>query len=161
MKRAAILALAVAVIAGFVIWWFSPTQVVKRRTMGLLDTVSMEAGSGRVTRQMGNYSVNRYLSQRVELDIPSVPEANGSFDRATLETGFSSLANLARQTSFQMSELRSIDVEGDLARVSLMVDALVEMPSYRPVDGLYLVNFQWRREEDGWRLVSASWVEQR
>jgi hypothetical protein len=39
------------------------------------------------------------------------------------------------------------------------LDALVELPSSRPVDGRYEVTFRWQRENDVWQLTRASWLE--
>ncbi len=159
MKRSAIVAIAGALLISFGIWWFSPTQVVKRRTLGLLETASLDAGSGRGVRQMAVYSMNGYLGSQVELDIPSVERANGSFDKSSLELGFSGLVNQAKQTKFAMREIRDISVEGGIGKVVLVVDAVVELPTYRPVDGIYEVTFEWKKGDDGWRLTRAKWVE--
>ncbi len=160
MKRPLLLALAAVVLIGMGIWWFSPTQVVKRRTLGLLNTVTLEEGSGRATRNMGVYSLNSYLAPRVRLEIPSVNQADGTFDRADLEAGFSSMANQAKQAKFEVKEILDITVEGDKGSVTLLLDVLVEFPNYRPADGTYEVIFDWRRGDDGWRLNRAKWVEE-
>lgn len=138
-------------------WWFSPEQVLKRRTVSLLSTLTMDRGAGKTTRQFATYSLNRLLAPEVELDTPTIREANGTFERAELESAFSWLANQARETRFDLKNLHSISVKGDTGTVKVTLEGLVELPVYRPADGLYLATFDWVKTEDGWRLTRASW----
>ena len=140
-------------------WWFSPVQVVKRRTETLLETLTLEAGRSKGSRQMGVYSLNALLASEVRLTAPSMEEANGTFERSEMESAFSWLCEQAKETRFSPMEHYSVRINGDQADVSFSVLALVELPSYRPADGIYEVTFRWQREDDGWRLAHARWVE--
>ncbi|MES2658332.1 MAG: hypothetical protein V4689_06925 [Verrucomicrobiota bacterium] len=157
MKRYAIPLVFVAVMAAFCIWWYSPTQVVKRRTESLLTTLTLNAGDGKATRHMGAYSLNGLLAPEVELETPTIDEANGTFAREELESGFSWLCDQAKLTRFEMEELREITIDGDKAKVVLVLTGLVELPTYNPADGRYDVTFDWVKGEDGWRLSHAVW----
>ncbi len=157
MKRSAILAASLAVAVGVGIWWFSPVQVLKRRTGSLLATLTLDSGTGKAGRQMAAYSLNALLASQVELENPEIQEANGSFERAELESAFSWLCNQARQTRFEAGKFHSVSVSGDAAKVKLSLTGLVELPTYRPADGTYEVTFDWQKEEDGWRLSRAVW----
>ncbi len=162
MKRKHLAALAILVLAGlFTAWWLSPTQVLKRRTSNLLDTLNFSGESGGAFRQMRGYAFSSYLAERVELDTPEIPEANGSFDRGTLESGYSGLASRARESEFSVVEFHTVEIDGDEANVTATVAGMVQLPTHRPVDGRYRVDLDWRRHEDGWRLVRASWREDR
>ena len=160
MKRLLIPSLAFVVISAFALWWFSPGQVLKRRTLSLLETLTFDSGSGRASRQMGVYSLNALLAAEVELNTPTIDQANGTFDRAEIESAYTWLCQQARQTRFDMRRIHSIDVSGDRGVVVFSLDALVELPTYRPADGTYRVTYEWRREEDAWRLVRATWLEE-
>jgi hypothetical protein len=141
----------------FGIWWFSPVQVLKRRTESLLTTLTLDSGTGKAGRQMAAYSLNSLLASQVELENPEIEDANGSFERAELESAFSWLCNQARQTRFEAGKFHSVNVNGDAAKVKLSLTGLVELPTYRPADGTYDVTFDWQKEEDGWRLRRAVW----
>ena len=65
----------------FCLWWYSPTQVIKRRTASLLSTLTMAAGDGKANRHMGAYSLNGLLAPQVALETPTIDEANGTFER--------------------------------------------------------------------------------
>lgn len=159
MKRISILAAALIILAAFLFWWFSPTQVLKRRTMTLLDTLTMDAGTGKSGRQLGVYRLNSLLAEQVELSTPTIEQANGTFDRSELESGFSWICQQAKQTRFLLDEIQSIDVASDRGKVVFTLEALVELPSDNPADGKFEVTFQWQRENDIWRLYSAEWLE--
>jgi hypothetical protein len=160
MKRLMIPALVVALLAALAVWWFSPAQQIKRRTNSLLETLTLDAGTGRAARQMGVYSLNALLAAEVELDTPTIDQANGTFDRADLESAYTWLCGQARQMRFDMRRIHSIEVSGDRGTVEFSLEALVELPTYRPADGGYRVTFEWRREEDSWRLARATWLEE-
>ncbi len=160
MKRLIISAAALLVLAAFLFWWFSPTQVLKRRTLSLLETLTMDAGTGKSTRQLGAYSLNVLLAREVELSTPTIDQANGTFERSELESAFSWLCQQAKHTRFELDEFRSVNISGDRGEVLFSLDALVELPTYRPVDGNFGVTFRWQREEDTWRLTGAEWLEE-
>ena len=159
MKRIALPVFAVAVFAAFLFWWFSPVQVLKRRTTNLLETLTMPPGSGSSGRQLGVYSLNALLASQVELVTETIPEANGSFDRSEIESGFSWLCGQSKQTRFELLRVDSVTVNGDKGVLRCDLQALVELTSRRPVDGRFDVTFEWTRSDDGWRLERATWEE--
>lgn len=159
MKRLAIPAAAALLLTGFLFWWFSPVQILKRRTLSLLETMTMDAGTGKSTRQLGSYTLNGLLATEVELSTPTIERANGTFERSEMESAFSWLCQQAKQTRFELDEFRSVEVSGDVGKVVFSLEALVELPTYRPVDGNYQVTFHWLREQETWRLTRAEWLE--
>lgn len=159
MKRFGLPVFILALLGAFAFWWFSPVQVLKRRTQTLLETLTLESGSGKAARQMGAYSLNALLASEVELDTPTLQEANGTFERSEMESAFSWLCEQARQTRFELEEFRSVKIDGARADVAFILDALVELPTERPADGRYEVTFRWQLDDDGWHLSRASWVE--
>lgn len=159
MKRYGLLVLTLALLGAFAGWWFSPVQVLKRRTQTLLDTLTLESGSGKAARQMGVYSLNALLAPEVELDTPTIREANGTFDRPELESAFSWLCEQAKETRFELEKFGSVKVNGDQAELGFLLKAQVVLPSYRPADGRYDVTFHWLREDNTWRLTRAKWMQ--
>ncbi len=159
MKRIVIGVAAALLVTGFLVWWFSPERVVKRRTLDLLETLTLESGANKTLRQLRAYGLTRLLAEEVVLDTPEIKEANGTFERGELESAFSYLCNQARQTMFEVEDFGDVSVDGDEALVDLVLEGLVELPTSRPADGRYDVVFFWRRAEDGWRLRRAEWSE--
>ncbi len=160
MKRAVMPLVVLALLSALAFWWFSPVQVLKRRTHLLLETLTLESGSGVAGRQLASYTLNALLAEEVELSAPSIHEANGTFERSELESSFSWLCKQARQTRFDLEKMRSIRMTGDRAEVSFSVTALVELSNHRPVDGLYDVTCVWELDEDQtWRMAGAEWLQ--
>lgn len=159
MKRIVLPLAFVAILGIFAIWWFSDTQVLKRRTQSLLTTLTFEAGVGRTTRQLGAYTLNSILAPSIELETPTINEANGTFDRSDLESAYSWLCNQAKQSNFEVRKFNNISIAGQEATLNVTLFGLVELPSYRPADGTYDVVFRWKKGEDGWRLYSAKWTQ--
>ena len=159
MKRFALPLLVLVLLGAFVFWWYSPVQVVKRRTGKLLETLTLESGTGRGGRQLATYSLNSLLASEVELESSSISEANGTFQRSEMESAFSWLCQQAKETRFELEAMHSVRIDGERADVELTLEGLVELPRYRPADGRYDVKFQWQLEKDGWRLTRAEWVE--
>jgi hypothetical protein len=157
MKRFASFAITIATLATLGIWWFSPEQVIKRRCKTLLNTLTLEATTGIPGRHMKTYQLNSLLANEVTLENPTIREAQGTFDRADLESGFSWLCNQAKQTHFKLERFHKINVTGNKATVELTLTALVELPTYRPADGSYDATFEWIRDDDAWQLTRANW----
>lgn len=159
MKRYTFPIVFLALVVGFSVWWFSPNQVLKRKVNSLLSTLTMDAEGGRVGRQAGTYSLNALLAENVELETPTIQEANGTFTRQELESAYSWLSNQAKETRFELTNLHSIRISGDEATVELTLEGMVELPNYRPADGSYDVVFDWKKGSDGWRLYRAKWTQ--
>jgi hypothetical protein len=161
MKRTLIAGLAALLAIGMVAWWYSPTQVLKRRSAGLVDSLTFSGGTGIPARQLSGYSFGAFLADEVELDSHGIDEADGTFSRTTLESAHAALASYARESGFKIEDFHFVNVDGELGHVSLTIDGFVELPDYRPADGRYLVDFYWRRSDAGWHLYRAVWREAR
>ena len=160
MKRFGLAVFILVLLGAFACWWQAPTQVLKRRTRTLLNTLTLEAGSGRSGRQMGVYSLNALLASQVELEAPpALDVANGIFDRSEIESAFSWLCDQAKQSRFELQKFHSVNIDGEQAEVAFALEALVELPHSRPADGRYEVTFRWQRENDAWHLTRASWAQ--
>ncbi len=159
MKRIAVVGITLALISGLVVWWFSPVQTLKRRTVSLLQTLTLKSGSAKTSRQMGAYTLNALLADEVVLESTTLTEVNGTFDRSEMESSYSWLCGQAIQTRFDLEKFQSIAIRGDQADVVFSLKALVELPSSRPVDGRFLVTYQWKHGDKDWQLTRASWAE--
>lgn len=160
MRRYLIPAIVVILLVGFCVWWYSPRQVIQRRTHSLLETLTFEKGGGRAARNLGGYTLHDLLAKGVELKTPTIPEANGNFSRDDLEAAYSWLANQAKESRFELEAFHDIDIQDTTATVKCTLFGMVELPTYRPADGTYDVTFDWVKEEDGWKLTRAVWDQQ-
>ena len=157
MKRLLPVIVFLVLSAGFCVWWFSPTQVVKRHSRDLCRILTLEDGTPPASRNVGAFQLDRLLQPQLELEIPSLPEASGSFDRNEITSAFSWLCSNATETKIKLGEIESVTVNGDHAEVRAKVDALIRASSSQPVNGPGDALFTWKKTEDGWRLEKLSW----
>ncbi|MEI6176535.1 MAG: hypothetical protein WCS43_06555 [Verrucomicrobiota bacterium] len=161
MKRLAPLIVILALLAAIGFWWFSPIQVLKRRTENLLQTLTLKSGTGKSMRQMGVYSLSSILADDVELKSSSITEANGFFPRSEMESAYSWLCEQASQSRFELVKFKSVKSDGQTGDVTFLVKSLVELPERRLADGVYQVTFHWRHGDGGWLLDRAEWQEEK
>ncbi len=157
MKRLIPFFIVLLAFTGFCVWWFSPTQVVKRRSRDLCQILTLEEGTPATSRNIGAFQLDRLLQPQLQLEIPSLPEANGSFERNEVGSAFSWLCSNAKETRMKFGEIESVTVNGDHAEVRAKVDALLNISIAQPVDGPGDAIFTWKKAEDGWRLEKLSW----
>lgn len=157
MKKlfATLVLLAILVPAGS--WWFSPEQVIKRRTKHLMGVLSISESSAEPLRQAKVFSMNALLADDVTLDIPGTSEANGTFDKQLMESAFSWICQNAKSSEFHVNEFQSIVIDGDSATVEVLVEGYMELLRLRPVDGLHRVTVVWEKGGDGWRFNRVDW----
>lgn len=113
MKRLISLIVVLLVLAGFCVWWFSPTQVVKRRSRDLLQILTLDAGAAPASRTISSLQLDRLLKPNVEFDFPSLPEANGTHDRIEISSAFSWLCSNAKETRMKLGVIESVTLNGD------------------------------------------------
>ncbi len=157
MKRLIPIFIVLVLFAGFCVWWFSPIQVVKRRSRDLCRILTLEEGTPATSRNIGAFQLDRLLQPQVELEIPALTEANGSFERAQISSSFSWLCSNAKETKAKLGEIESVTVNGDHAEVRAKVDALLNISIAQPVNGHGDAIFTWKKTDDGWRLEKLSW----
>ncbi len=157
MKRLIVGAGVLLVTVGFLVWWFHPDHVLKRRTRSLLDTLTLAEGAGTAARNLKAYPLNRLLAAQVELVGTGDRRADGVFSRSEVESGFSWLATNARSSSVVVRRFEAVTRDGDRGEVRVVVDARVELRDAVALDGPHDVRLGWVRGDDGWRLESAEW----
>ena len=162
MPRPIVLAAALIVaVAGFLAFWFSPTQVVKRRVLAMIRTASVPESMPELARASRGRNLADHLAPVVRLaGPPHVDELPvGGVDRSQIAAAYTAAATSCRFISLEDVTFESIDVLGDSAEVRFTVDAIVQLASSRPLDGIQHVELQWSKTDDGWRLTRAAWTE--
>ncbi|RYD33324.1 MAG: hypothetical protein EOP87_11200 [Verrucomicrobiaceae bacterium] len=160
MKKILIPVVAMVAVVAVLVWFFSPEQIVKRRTGKLMSTLTLEDTGG--SRSLNALGLGNLIADELALETPTIEEANGVHRRSDIESGFGGLARIANFTKFELVEYHTITILGEEARVNATIEAVVALPSYRPADGLYEVELDWKKEKDGvWRLARARWQETR
>lgn len=156
--------LVAVVIVG--IWWFSPTEVLKRRVADLLDAAEVSELSTDLARQTKGQKIAEYFAEQVKIEPPE--EMDGSvrdrinrdqLSRDRLITLYTMAARGSKEISFTDVEVHDVQHDNDRAQVRFQVDCVVDLGTQRPVDGLLDVVSLWVKRNDDWQLVELSWTE--
>lgn len=154
--------LGAAVLLALGLWWFSPTQKMKRRVTGMIETANVPPGMPDIARNTRGPNLEKYLAKRLTVAVPDALDDRvpGSLKRDSAVAYYSLAARGVRQISLEDLEIEEIIFEGDDATVRFQVDAIVELPGSTPVNGILHVDSRWQRDpEEGWRMRSVSWEE--
>lgn len=157
MKKLWITLIAAALLIPLGMWWFSPNQVIMRRTKHMMEVLTLSADSKGPMRQANVYSMNGMLAPDVELVVPEIAEANGTFDKLELESAFSWICQNAKESRFDVTAFRDVAVNGDTAIVTFLAEGYLDLGSIRPADGTFDVTIVWKKGRDGWRYNKIVW----
>jgi len=146
-----------AIVAGFLIWWFHPHQVLKRRTNGLLKIMTVAEGSGAASRALKVSPLSRMMAEKVSISGSGDQRAEGTFPRPSVEGGFSWLVRNARFTRFKIQRFDSITVSGVTGVVHASIEAEVALKQETPLQGAYTMTLTWQNDGSAWRLAAAEW----
>jgi hypothetical protein len=155
VKRALVAGSLAVICIAFGIWWFSGTQVLKRRTRALLDTVTVDAGSGKIARGLQASGIDGFLAPTIKLAVPS-DLASGTWSRDEVAAGFRYVAEAADSTRFEIRDLESVAITGDRATVVAVLDANVHVDRQARIDGPYRTEFDWQKIDGRWRIARVA-----
>jgi hypothetical protein len=160
MKRVAIPAI-VLILAGLAFWWFSPTQVLKRRTASFIDTARVPVSMSDLGRSARGRHLADYFAPSIEVESPEnlAHEVGRTFTRDEAAALYSGVARYCREVSITDLEFVSVGSKNDEARVVFTADTIVDLPNRRPVDGLVTVESRWRKVDGDWLLEAFEWTE--
>jgi len=156
MKKRLLISIVSIIVVLSAAWWFSPEQVIKRRSISLFEILTIDLSKPPTTRALAVYSLHPYLATEVEVSTPTPDEANGTFAREELESAFSSICQHALQCRFSEPVFEQVSIDGKRASVELNLQANVEFPGLRIADGPFRVKLDWLRGEKDWLLERAA-----
>lgn len=139
---------------GFTIWWFSPAQVVTRKTHKLLETLSLAADSGDAPRQLRSVALERQLAAHVLLKVTDDEGFDGPQSRSDLLALYSALCKITKASTFKLQGIQSLQIQDGRAEMTAQVSAHVELSdASKPYNGDYPTRFVWQKSGDhGWQL---------
>jgi ketosteroid isomerase-like protein len=157
MKKLWVTLIAGVILIPLGMWWSSPENVIMRKTKRLMEVLSLSEGSVGPLRQAKVFSMNGMLAPDVELVIPEIEDANGTFDKEELESAFTWICKNAKESQFDVIAFRDVVLNGDTATVSCIVKGYLDLGYVRPADGTYDVTIVWKKGGDGWRYNEVVW----
>lgn len=157
-----IVSVAVALGVAFLIWWMSPTQVLKRRITNLIEEANVPAGMGKLGRNNRGPEVSEYMTEMIDVVPPSGldDDINHNYDRETVSRYYSALAHYCKEISSKDLEIEEINVNGEMAEIYFRMDLVVDLGSRRPADGIMVARTTWKKLDGTWLLEFIEWTEE-
>lgn len=145
----------------FLGWWYLPQNVLKRRVANFFDTAAVPVTMSELARSSRGPNIAEYLAKRIEVVAPENVEEDlrSSYSRDDAAAFYSGAARYSRQISFLEPEFTLVEVTGEKAAVHLKIDAIVELPDRRPVDGIMKAETSWVKVDGKWQMDGLSWEE--
>lgn len=161
MKRLSALLVLLIAAGGLAYWWFSPAEILKRRLGNLLGSAEVSSTMSDIGRGARGPRIADYFADPVRFFPPSsLPyDLGGSLGRERLSSLYSLVAKNCREISFTDLEILEVAVEDETAEIRFRVDALVDLGSRRPADGILEVRSAWIKREGDWQIEELRWTE--
>lgn len=161
MKRALSLLGVILVLGALGIWWFSPKQALMRRVRSMIETAEVPPTMIDAGRKARGTHLTKYFAKQISVNPPEGFDSPVS-DRVGRDTAaalYSGAAAYSKEITFTDLKFDEVLPTGDQATVRFNVDAIVALPSRRPVDGILHVETQWEKTDGNWLLKEFSWTE--
>lgn len=128
----------------------------------MIQTANVPSSMGDLARKTRGTNLADYLAPQLEISEPEkiddrIPRR---ISRDSAAATYTYAATAARQISLQDLEIDEIEFDDTEATVKFRLDAIVELPTRTPVNGILHVISIWEdRPNEGWRLKSLAWEE--
>lgn len=153
MKRVVFILVVGLILIATLFWWFSPTQMLKRKTASLMGLMNL-SGTGEA-RVMEVNAFRGLLADNVEMELSFRTGLDPVLGRDDIVSGYVMLSRRVQKSRFELLRYESVQIDGDAADVAFIMKGLVELPEIRILDGEYRMVFHWLEQEGDWRLAGV------
>lgn len=157
-KPLLIVSVIFALIVGFLVWWFSASQVIKRNTRELAETLTISAGDSKATRGFKGQDFAALLDADFVGSV-DVENYQGDIGRDDAVSGHQYLGFSCQFTRAEVTEIEIINLEGNQAEVHAHFEMHVTTKGGSSYSDEADATLIWvRSKEDTWLLQSADLV---
>ena len=154
-----IIATVIAIIVGFLMWWFSDTQVLKRRTQELTELFSFEADGSKVTR----INKNRLLGEILDKDFSCIIQLEsyrGEHHAGELVEGHIYLGQVCETSSVDMADFEITSIDDNEATIVAHFSIYLAMKKGgRNYAEESPVTLTWEKSPEGLWLLNGAKLE--
>lgn len=153
-----------ALILGFLFWWFSTSQVLKRRSADLLDCIRMEDGTGRIERSFKAENLRDLIDDTVTVVYPEM-ESTFSHRYATNEaitlpedrakSALLYLTELAEWITVSNETIEVSQHDDSSAQVSVEFDLAAKLKGKAEQSAKLRGSFEFSYSNNRWLLTAA------
>ena len=158
-RRITLFTVVVLVVLGCTGWWYSPTQVLKRRCNRFFDVISFSEKAKPETRRLQVLKLGDFLERNVTLAAKDLPEEISSpAPRDEIQAVFAIVCDACRFVTLTQRKIEFIGIDGESATVQATVKVSVGHPEgERGFNGTQRLMLSWHRATSDWCLTAASW----
>lgn len=158
-RRISIFALIVVLLLAFVGWWYSPTQVLKRRCDSFFNVISFSEKQAPAARHVQALKLADYLDRDVAISGKKLPEEIESpVSRGEMQAIFSAASDACRFIAITDRKFEFIGITGDDATVQALVKVAIGHPEGdKGFSGTHRLMLSWHRAKQVWGLTKVAW----
>ena len=151
-RRISIFALLGVLLLGFMGWWYSPTQVMKRRCDSFFNVISFSEKQEPTAKQVQALKLADFLDRDITISGPQISEEIESpISRGELQAVFSAIAEASSFIAITEREYEFIGVDGDEATAQVMVTVEIGHPEAASrFNGSHRMMLNWHRVKKVW-----------
>jgi len=155
MKKSALIILAIfVVIVGVLMWWFSDTQVIKRQTQQLADSLTIAKTDGKTARLSKTQDFSGLLASSVSCNI-DIADYKSELGANDLKEAHHMMAHYCESSSAQASQIEITAISDARSTVTADIDlAVIEKGGTKHGEPCKAILI-WEKNDSGkWKLES-------
>lgn len=158
-RRISIFALLGVLLLGFLGWWYSPTQILKRRCDSFFNVISFSEKQKSAARQVQALKLADFLDRDVALSGQEISEEIESpVSRGEMQAIFSAVSGACTFIAITQRQYEFIGIAGDEATVQVTVHlAIGHAEGARRFNGTQRLMLSWHRAKNVWALSKVAW----
>lgn len=153
MKKINLIAIPmIAIVCGFLVWWYGDTQLLTRKTNELARSLSLEAGDRKVTRISKNKNLSALLARDLSCSI-KLDDYQSHYNYSQLVEAHLHIGLTYGFCSVQISELNIISIANETANI--LADFIISTRNNDESENSknVSVNLVWSKDEIGnWQI---------
>ncbi|MFK7911238.1 MAG: hypothetical protein AB8F34_11660 [Akkermansiaceae bacterium] len=153
MKKPLIIAAFVfAIVVGFLVWWFSDTQVIKRQTIKLTEVFTIKADDGKAARISKNQALGELVDREFSCTI-DLENYNGSHSKDQLLEAHLYLGQACESSAVRVGEIEILSITDSRAEVKADFSISVRLTSGNSYTESAPATLIWAKSEtENWKL---------
>ncbi|MEI7909236.1 MAG: hypothetical protein WCK77_06335 [Verrucomicrobiota bacterium] len=158
-RRITIFALLVMILLAVSAWWYSPTQVLKRRCNRFFDAISFTEKAKPETRRLQVLKLGDFLDRTVALAGKDLPEEISSpAQRDEFQAIFAIACDACRFVAITERKIEFMGIDGETASVQATVRVGIGHPEGGKLfNGTHRLMLTWHHTTPGWCLSGLAW----
>ena len=145
-----------AAVTAFLVWWFSDTQVIKRRTSLLAETLTISEPDSNPARALKSQKFAELLAKNFSGNA-DLARYSGNISRDEAISGHQYLSHSVKSSSLTLSDFKIISLESSTAQVSATFSLSITTKNGETDSETSATSLVWIKNDSGkWQLSSAT-----